>query len=68
MSTGLKKTWIQCNECGAIYQIPRSVPIDKLYVTSCCPECGYMTGLNLGDKEEDIYLYYDYTKDSRWYE
>ena len=69
MSAGRKKkqTWIQCNECGEIYQIPCSVPIDKLYVASNCPRCGFMTGLNLGDKQEDLYYFYDHTKDERYY-
>ena len=69
MSTGRKKkeTWIQCNECGKIHQIQRSVPVEELYTTAKCPRCGFMTGLNLGDKQEDIYIYYDVTKDERYY-
>ena len=69
MSAGRKKkeTWIQCNECGNIHRIQCSVPVEELYVIAKCPRCGFMTGLNLGDKKEDIYIYYDATKDERYY-
>lgn len=69
MSTGKKKknTWIQCNECGKIFQIPRSVPIEELYTIARCPRCGFMMGLNLGDKKEDIYLYGNPNLDERYF-
>ena len=60
-----KRTWIQCNECGHIYQIPHSVPIDKLYVATHCPNCESISGLNLGDDEDDIYLYMNPNIDNR---
>ena len=62
-----KVTYIQCQTCGEIYKISYAVRIDELYVQTHCPNCGLATGLNLGDKEEDKYLYYDCTKDPRYY-
>ena len=68
MSVGKQEgTWIQCANCGKIYYIYRKVPIDKLYITSECARCGYDRGLNLGDKEENIYCYYDPNLDERYY-
>ena len=61
-------TWIQCQECGQIYCIDSSVPIDKLYITSFCPRCGeYTKGLNCGDNKDDVYLYANLNTDPRYY-
>ena len=59
MSTEWKRKtcWIQCQECGTVYIIPRKIPIEKIFVKTNCPHCGVTTGLNLGDSEDDIYLY-----------
>lgn len=69
MDSGRKKqnTFVQCQTCGEIYQIPYEVEIDKLYIEADCPKCGHQTGLNLGDKEEDIYFYYNVNLDNRYY-
>ena len=68
MSTeGNNITYIQCQECGQIYEVPYTVEIDELYVVAACPSCGIAKGLNLGNKKEDVYIYYDHTKDPRWY-
>ena len=32
-----------------------------------CNKCGNIKMLNCGDKQEDIYKYYDYCLDSRYY-
>ena len=62
-------TWIQCRACGKIYQVDDCVPIDKLYITSFCPRCeDYSKGLNCGDSKDDVYLFYDCTKDRRYYQ
>lgn len=66
-SDGKDRTYVQCQYCGHIYQIASKVSVEESIIESECPKCGDMTGLNLGDKEEDIYLYYDCTKDPRWY-
>ena len=60
-------TYIQCQDCGRIYEIPYEVEVDKLYVFANCPNCGIAKGLNLGDKEEDRYLYYNVVMDTRYY-
>ena len=60
-------TYIQCQTCGEIYKIPRIVAIDNLYVEENCPNCGIMTGLNLGSKKEDIYYFLNENFDYRYY-
>ena len=61
--------WIQCQTCGKLYYIDDNVPIDKLYVTSFCPRCDeYTKGLNCGESKDDVYLFYDCTKDERYYQ
>lgn len=62
-----KGCWVQCTMCGEIYHIEDVVPIDKLYITSYCPRCDNTKGLNCGSDKNSIYLYYDNTKDPRWY-
>lgn len=61
-------TWIQCQNCGEIYHIKESVPIDKIYVACVCPRCDeYNKGLNCGSDRNDIYLYMNETFDPRQY-
>ena len=62
-----KITYIQCQTCGEIYKVPYKVEIDKLYVNAECPNCDATTGLNLGDRQEDLYWYYNENFDSRYY-
>jgi hypothetical protein len=59
--------YIQCMNCGKIYVMERKVPISISIVKSECPKCKYGRGLNCGDKEEDIYYFYDNTLDERYY-
>ena len=69
MGAGKEKgCWVQCQNCGHIYHIERYVPIDKLYITCECPKCDSSQGLNLGDNEDNIYLYYDANMDFRFYQ
>ena len=63
-----EKTWVQCTSCGKIYSIKEAVPVEKLYVTAICPKCGNFKALNCGDKEEDIYIYYNPHLDRRYFE
>ena len=69
MDTGgnLQATWVQCQTCGEIYQIPWEVDVDKLYVMSHCPNCGITKGINLGNNEEDKYYFYNVVMDDRFY-
>ena len=63
-----KGAWIQCQECGHIYYIEENVKIDQLYITSYCPRCDGIKGLNLGDNQDDLYMYTNVTMDPRYYE
>ena len=60
-------SYIQCLSCGYVYVTERKVPISASVVKSCCPRCGWNKGLNCGDKEEDIYYFYDPCLDARQY-
>jgi len=66
-SDGKKFTYIQCQTCGEVYKIAQTVEIDRLYVEANCPNCGVTTGLNLGDKKEDLYYYLNENLDWRYY-
>ena len=69
MSTELKRKtcYIQCQDCGTIYTTPRKIPIEETFIRANCPNCGMTTGLNLGDNEDDIYLYMNINMDKRIY-
>ena len=59
--------YIQCLSCGNVYVTESDVP-SSVSVTRCeCPNCGYEKGLNCGDKEEDVYYFYDPCLDERYY-
>lgn len=60
-------SYIQCLNCGNIYITGRKVPISISIVKSECPRCHHGKGLNCGDKEDDIYYFYDNTLDKRYY-
>ncbi len=62
-----KRTWIQCQTCGALYQIQKKLPVDAFYIDAECPECGCLTGLNCGDNEEDLYELMNVNLDPRFY-
>ena len=62
-----KCTYVQCQTCGKIFQVPYQVDIDKLYITAECSNCGEATGLNLGGNEEEVYELYNVNVDPRLY-
>lgn len=62
-----KRTYVQCQTCGKIFQVPYAIEIDKMYIDAECSSCGKSTGLNLGDKEEEIYNFYNVNVDPRHY-
>ena len=66
-SRGKECTWIQCQCCGYIYQIADKISIEKSIVKSTCPKCKGKVGLNCGDKEEDIAIFYDPYLDERYF-
>ena len=65
---GRHRTFVQCQNCGNLYTFPHIVAIDKMYISSYCPECGATTALNLGNNEGDRYELYDVNIDPRYYE
>lgn len=70
MSMDLKKKkccHIQCQVCGMIYTAQRNIPFEEMYVKANCPNCGIVTGLNLGDNEDDVYVYMNENIDPRYY-
>ena len=60
-------SYIQCLNCGSVYIVERKIPISVSVVKSKCPRCSWNKGLNCGDKEEDIYYFYDPVMDERYY-
>ena len=58
---------IQCQTCGIIYTIPHNIPIEEIYIKENCPNCGVVTGLNLGSDENDVYVYMCENVDPRYY-
>lgn len=64
---GRQYTFVQCQCCGKISRIPRKVSIETSIISSICDDCGYNKALNLGNKEEDIYIYINPNVDSRYY-
>jgi len=64
------KAQYQCMCCGEVYWIedPPDIDKDELYVKMKCKCCGKTENhLWVGEREEDKYLYYDCTIDSRYY-
>lgn len=62
--------WVQCSVCGKVHKVEVcNSPEDYLFVEEFCPRCRDETKhLWVGDKEEDLYLYYDPTCDHRYYQ
>lgn len=58
---------IQCQVCGTIYTVQRNIPFEEMCVKENCPNCGVVTGLNLGDNENDVYIYMNENIDPRYY-
>lgn len=70
MSIDLKKKkccHIQCQTCGIIYTVQRNISFEEMYVKANCPNCGIVTGLNLGDNEDDVYVFMNENVDPRYY-
>lgn len=65
-----KKSHYQCMKCGHLYWIedPPNIDENELYIKIKCEHCKHTTNhLWVGNKPEDLYLYYDVTKDPRYY-
>lgn len=66
MATGKSKQYVQCTTCGHVYQT-KKLNIETIYINHECPKCKGPHGLNIGHDILDKYLYYDVTKDERYY-
>lgn len=62
-----KRCHIQCQTCGIIYTVQHKIPIEEMYIKGNCPNCGVTTGLNLGENEDDIYVFMNENLDPRYY-
>ena len=62
-----KSCHVQCQTCGMIYIVPRKIPVEEMFVKANCPNCGVTIGLNLGEDQDDVYLYMNINLDSRMY-
>lgn len=64
--------WVQCARCGKTHRVENieaSISEDDLYTKLIfCPKCRDETKhLWCGENQEDIYIYYDVTLDSKYY-
>lgn len=60
----------QCMNCGYLHWLenPPNIDEDDLYIKMACKHCKTITNhLWVGNREEDKYIYYDVTKDSRYF-
>lgn len=60
-------SFVQCQYCGNIYYTEQEISSDDFIINVLCPNCGHRRALNCGENREDIYLFYDHTKDPRGY-
>lgn len=67
VNTKENKTWVQCRNCGHVYDINRLVSIEDLFVTAFCPRCNHNKALNCGENQYEIDLYADRNLDKRYY-
>lgn len=60
-------SYVQCLNCGHIYITERKIPISVSVVKCECPKCHYVKGINCGDKEDDVSIFYDPYLDKRYF-
>ena len=62
------RTFLQCTNCGKIYEVEGKWSADDLYIDNYCSCCGHNNRmLIVCDDIDDIYKYYDNTLDERYY-
>lgn len=63
------KAQFQCMNCGVLHWLEDPPKVDdELYTKLKCKCCKRVTKhLWVGDKPEDLYIYYDLNKDPRFY-
>lgn len=60
--------YYQCCSCGTVHYIKYPYKANDLYSTLWCNECeDEENHLWVGDTMDDIYIYYDVTKDERYF-
>jgi hypothetical protein len=67
---GDKRAQFQCCNCGSIHWIedPPDIDEDELYIKLRCSHCKQTVNhLWVGNRIEDTYIYYDITKDERYF-
>ena len=65
-----KRAQFQCMQCGHLHWIedPPNIDEDELYTKIECKSCKQTVNhLWVGNQPEDLYLYYDVSKDERFY-
>lgn len=65
-----RRAQFQCMNCGTIHWIedPPDIDEDEVYTKMKCGHCKQMANhLWVGNKPEDLYLYYDANTDPRYY-
>ena len=62
-----ENTYIQCQNCGKLYQIDRKISVNVSITRTECPRCGSYSGLNCGSDKSDIYLYLNPNVDERYF-
>jgi hypothetical protein len=63
-----KKTYIQCTQCGCVHYVNKYIPFKVDYLKSFCRNCEKTTVcLNLGQDDDDKYIYMDINLDSRYF-
>ena len=67
MNTKESKTWIQCQNCGHVYDTDRHISVEDLFVTAFCPRCNHNRALNCGEDFYEISLYANRNLDARYY-
>ena len=69
MSRGTNNVdYIQCSQCGRVYQAKLEHNVDDLYVYEICPFCNANRGLYIGTNLDDFYELADITLDIRYYQ
>jgi rubredoxin len=60
--------YIQCSQCGHVYQVEQKHKVEDLYVNETCPSCNSTRGLYMGTNLDYFYELADITLDSRYYQ
>lgn len=62
-----ERSYIQCLNCGNVYDIEYKIPISNAIVNTVCPKCSHKRGLNCGQNENDVVELKDSFLDERYF-